>query len=380
MFRIAHTSDLGLKNWPWGGTNPKTGLNKGFEDALKAFEYVVDDAIKQKAQHIIIAGDINEERNPEALLIEKFCGQIQRLVSAGIIVIVVVGNHDLDGGFGTSTSVSYLKALKYPNVHVVDLEPEIFESDGVVYHCLPYFTKNQLGHANNKELQAYIDDWMKNVPIEEDKYNIFVSHYSVESSFYGLEIDEIRLKFKLMEKFDYVALGHIHKYEMFGSDGVTGGYCGSPYIKDFGENVEKYYNMLHLSEGVLDIDKRSIPSREFAEIEMDCDDASLEDVLSTLKENFEGELTDKIVKIKLTTKHRFNPKPIYEFLREEKVFHYVPIQWNVIQVDRKLKIEATSEMKDDELVSAYLKSSKVEKSWVPKILNLHGELSGEVRT
>ena len=184
MLRIAHTSDLGLKNWPWGGTNPETGLNKGFEDAIKAFKYVVEDAIKQKAKYCIIAGDINEERNPEALLIEKFCEQIERLVSAGIIVIICVGNHDLDGGFGTSTSVSYLSALKYPNVYIADTQFRRFEFDDVVFHCIPYWTKTQLGHENNKELQAHIDQCMDKIEISEDKVDIFVSHYSVESSFY----------------------------------------------------------------------------------------------------------------------------------------------------------------------------------------------------
>lgn len=375
MLKIVHTSDLGLKNWSWGGLDPTTGLNKGFLDALRAFKYVVDGAIKSKAKYMIIAGDLNEERSPEPLLVEKFCEQIRRLVDSKIITIIVAGNHDLDGSLGASTSISYLKALQMDYVYVCDLEATDFEFEDVKFHCLPYFTKNQLGHKDNKELQKYLDNWIKNVEMSEDLPNILVSHYSVETSFYGLEIDEIRLKFDLMKKFDYVALGHIHKYEMFNKHGVNGGYCGSPYIKDFGENFNKYYNLIEFKNQKCSVNKVEIPSREYVQIDVDATEAGLEEVLNLLKENFEDKLKDKTVKVRIKTFTRFNPKPIYEFLRSQEVFHYVPIHWDVVQSDRKLKLSATSDMNDVEVVKEYLESVKIDKSWKPKLLDIHSELS-----
>ena len=379
MFKIAHTSDLGLKNWNYGGTDPETGLNKGFLDALKAFAHTITEGIERKVKYFIIAGDINEERNPEMLLVEKFSEQVQRLVQAGIQVIIVCGNHDLDGAVGTSTSVSYLKALKLPLVHVVDLKTEVLEFKDAVFHCLPYFTKNQLGHENNKELQQYLDNWLKKDKLVDGKINLLVSHYSVESSFYGLEIDEIRLKFELMKKYDYVALGHIHKYEMFFKQGVNGGYCGSPYIKDFGENFKKYFNILNnCNTEDMSIEKVEIPSREYVQIDIDALDAALSDVLEILKDNFTDKLEDTAVKVRIKTYQRFNPKPIYEFLRSQKVFHFVPVHWDVVQSDREMKLSVTSSTSDIDVVTQYLDNTKVDKSWIPKLKDLHQELMHEV--
>ena len=382
---IIHTSDLGLKNWSWGGICKKTGLNKGFLDAYNAFEFIVDQAVKWKVGYFIIAGDINEERNPEALLIEKFCVQIQKLVSAGIKTIIVAGNHDLDGSIGSSTSISYLKALKLENVYISDLSDDTFDFEDVTFHCLPYFTKHQLGFDSIKDLQSYVNNWLSTKPqgFDGTKKNIFISHYAVDTSFHGNEIDEVRLPFDLMVDFDYVALGHIHQWEDYSSYGVNGGFCGSPYIKNFGENVDKYFNLVKLDkvdeEGAVLYNSIEIPSRSFMDIELDATESDLSEVLATLKDNFDGKLEDTMVKVRLRTHQRFNPKPIYDFLREQKVFHYLPIHWNIVQADRKLRVSIDDTLSDLDVVKNYVNSCNIENNWLPKIIDIHKEIEDEIK-
>lgn len=387
---VLHTSDLGLKNWTWGGVCSKTGLNKGFLDAYNSFKYIVDAAIDKRVKYVIIAGDINEERNPEALLIEKFCIQIRRLMAHYIKVIIVAGNHDLDGSIGSSTSISYLKALNLENIFISDLKDETFEFGDVVFHCLPYYTKHQLGFDKISDLQEYVNDWLEKKSIKKyyDKEGreirkILISHYAVTTSFDGNEIEEIRLPFELMSRWDYVALGHIHQWEEFSSKGVNGGFCGSPYIKNFGENVDKFYNLVNLgqfnNEDKLHYDAIEIPSRSFVDIDLDAIDSELSDVLDILENNFKGRLKDTMVKVRIKTYQRFNPKPIYDFLRQQEVFHYLPIHWNLIQSTNKAQMTIDNMMQDSEIIETYLKKCKLDETWYNRIMNIHKEIEDDIK-
>ena len=387
---ILHTSDLGLKNWSWGGVCSKTGLNKGFLDAYNAFSYIVEEAIERGVKYFIIAGDINEERNPEALLIEKFCAKIRRLMDYRIKVIIVAGNHDLDGSVGSSTSISYLKALNLENVFISDLRDETFKFPDVVFHCLPYYTKHQLGYDKMSDLQDYINNWLeeKSRKIYYNKNRdrvkrVLISHYAVTSSFNGHEIEEVRLPFELMKRWDYVALGHIHQWEEFSKHGVNGGFCGSPYIKNFGENVDKYFNLVNTkelnSDNKLKYEVIEIPSRSFIDIDLDAIDSELSDVLKILRDNFEGKLEDAMVKVRIKTYHRFNPKPIYDFLRQQKVFHYLPIHWNLVQSNNKLDMTIDESMYDSDVVETYLKKCKLDEDWYNRIMDIHKEIEDDIK-
>ena len=140
---------------------------------------------------------------------------------------------------------------------------------------------------------------------------------------------------------------------------------------------DKFFNIVTFDDGV-SIRKLTVPTREFLEIEVDAQDAELEDVIKVLEKNFDGQLKEKIIKVRIVTRRRFNPKPIYDFLRRQEVFHYVPIHWDFVQPDKIKKIVASVDMKDKEVVKAYLDKTKVEENLADRILKLHDELEDEV--
>ena len=210
--KIIHTSDTQIKNWPYGGTNPETGLNRRFEDALACFDYIIDYAIKAEAQYFIHAGDVNEERNPDSIAIEEFVKRVNRITKAGMKFIIVAGNHDADSAKGTTTSISYLKALEIPNVYIADRSVEVFKFDEigipVRFLCLPYFYKSQLKLDTHDDVTKYLQDRVKKfwsgVPDDDDFVNICVSHYAVDEVF-DFEINEPVLPLKMFQSFDYNA-------------------------------------------------------------------------------------------------------------------------------------------------------------------------------
>jgi len=349
MTKLVHTSDTQIKNWVYGGINPITGLNRRFEDALECLDYVIDYAIKVKAQYFVHAGDVNEERNPDSIAIEEFAKRIARLVKAGIRVVMIAGNHDIDSSIGCTTSISYLKALQIPNLYIADKAVEVFEFDDIGqpirFLCLPYFYKSQFNMATHEDVSDYIQktvaDFHKKYT-EDEFVNVCVSHYTVDKVFEGLDVNEPVIPLSTYEDFDYNAFGHIHAYADYSSLGVIGGYCGSPYRVTHGEKEDKYFNLVDFKEGTLD--KHLIPNREFVDIEIDAVDADHEMLDQFIVNKLAHmELDNKFLKITIKCFEKFNLRSIYQHLESREIFHYAPISFDqqYIQTKDRLKFDPT---------------------------------------
>lgn len=363
--KILHTADSQLKNWSYGGINPKTGFNRRFEDVLDCFDFIIDRAICEKVDFFIHAGDVNEERNPEVLAIDEFSKRIQRLIEADIKIIITAGNHDIDSSIGTSTSISYLKSLKLPDVYIADKEIEIFEFEKINFLCLPYFTKAQLGYEINEEIVELLK---KNIKKFLKKYksntsrNICVMHYSTDEIFKGLEINEPIIPIKFFEKFDYTAMGHIHKYKMYDDIGVIGGYSGSPYKVNFGENHLNYFNIVDFNQGA--INKIEIPNRDFVEIIIDAkeaDSTNIEDFV--LQKIIKMNLENKFLKIIVQCYKSFNCRKIYEYLKSQNIFHYLPIKFDKVRVVEETRFQYKQGMSSVEIVKKFLEKQKLKKDF-----------------
>ena len=370
--KIVHTADTQIKNWPFGGLNPDTGLNRRFEDALGCLDFIIDHAIKIKADFFIHAGDVNEERNPDSISIEKFAERIKKLIDCGIKVIIAVGNHDIDSALGTNTSVSYLKKLGLPNLYIADRETEIFTFDdlGIVFQCFPYFTKAQKGFGNNEELVEYLKE--ESIKFLSDKrweeyYRVAVSHYSVDKVFpEWMEINEPILPITMFQEYDYAAFGHIHHYTMYYDEGVTGGYPGSPYRCSFGEKEEKYFNMIDFESG--EIDKIRIQNRAFIDIEVDAreaDQASIEDFV--IHKLAKMELEGKFLKIKIKCYQNFSPRTIYEHLKKRDIFHYQPVIFEKEKVKEEARLNYQPGLSSGEIVSRFLKKQGLNDDFKKKV-------------
>lgn len=354
-FKLIHLADLGLKSHPYGGINSATGLNKRFEDINRTLMFIVNRSIKFGCKYVIFAGDMNEERNPDSLLIQALSRQIKKLLDNNIRVIIVAGNHDLDGSIGTATSVSHLKELGLNNLYIADTDNErfCFDDDDIEFHCYPYLVRQMKGFEDNIKLSRYVNDSILNAEFKKKK-NVLVAHYSTEKTFEGLQVDEVKLEMDVMKRYDYVALGHIHKYEMFTKLGINGGYSGSIYKKDFGENYDKFVNLLTVNDKKIEFDKIKLPVREFIEFDIDATDCEHDEFYNFVYSNLSGKIKNAIVKLRIKVNSRFNPKPIYDFLRKENVFHFVPIIWDKARKDRSMKIKNIGTLNDVEIIEKRL--------------------------
>ncbi|RLF63754.1 MAG: hypothetical protein DRN30_06200 [Thermoplasmata archaeon] len=110
-----------------------------------------------------------------------------------------------------------------------------------------------------------------------------------------------------------------------------------------------------------------LPVRDFMECEIDATDCGHEDFYDFVFENLKGKIKNKVIKIIVKVDKRFNPKPIYDFLREEEAFHFLPIVWDVNRNHRVVKLTKVNQMNDIEIVDKSLQKLSYDKRMIGNI-------------
>jgi DNA repair exonuclease SbcCD nuclease subunit len=213
--RFLHFADchLGYKQY-----NNKERYN----DFARAFLDVINHALAEEVDFVILAGDLFQKRAIDALTLRQAVQGLRRLQEAGIPCIAVEGNHErayyqdfmgwmdflaLEGlltlispPFQEGEPVLTPAGKKHRNVGYA--EPVA----GVRVYGLPY-----LGASTLTAINAYAQV-LADQPADGVEYAIFVAHAGVQ----GVLADEAgglsyRQWSALHPHVDYLALGHIHK-------------------------------------------------------------------------------------------------------------------------------------------------------------------------
>lgn len=191
-----------------------------FNDFARAFLAVVDAAVKEKVDFVILAGDLFEKRSIDALTLNQAMRGLERLREANIPCIAVEGNHE-HAYYGEA--LGWMRFLAVRDLMVL-LDPEVKEGKpallaysqrrgsyiepvpGLRVHGLRYF-----GASTAKVLESYAAE-LATLPADGIEYSIFVTHAGVEGVVSeeagGLTHSQLA---PLRPHADYVALGHVHK-------------------------------------------------------------------------------------------------------------------------------------------------------------------------
>lgn len=168
----------------------------------RSFEAIVDLALKEQVQAVIITGDIydSDTHNLEAQV--RFAHECERLNKGHIPVFMVQGNHDPSESWAAHINLP-------PNVHVFSSkEPErmplIVHGKTVAYI---YGISCSLQNRDNAIAKLLI-------PNEEDPFSIGVFHGTVGVSEDHEMVGPCKLNDLLDAGMDYWALGHIHKRQV----------------------------------------------------------------------------------------------------------------------------------------------------------------------
>lgn len=240
------------------------------EDQRYILEQILAVASQEQADGVLIAGDIYDKPVPPAEAVQVFDDFLTRLAERKIPVFAISGNHDCAErvAFGArlmSGTGVYLSPVYDGKVTGITLEDEYGEA---VIWLLPFVKPALVRHVFADEeagsYQEAVRIAVNHIVVEEEKRNVLLAHQFVTGAF-RCESEEIlvggldNVDVSVFDRFDYVALGHIHSPQQVGRETVR--YCGTPLKYSFSEaEQEKSVTVVELGKkGQVEI--RTVPLR-----------------------------------------------------------------------------------------------------------------------
>ena len=331
MLKILHFADAHIDMANYGRHDPETGLPLRVMDYLKSLDQIVDTAIQEQVDLVVFAGDTYKDRNPAPTYQREWGLRIMRLSRAGILSLLLVGNHDLSPAFGRAHALDEFSTLNVPKVRVLD-KPQFLgpsDLDGVPLQviALPWISRSGMvanldikgvesGNIYDQletKLAGLVDHWIKGA--DSELPILLTAHASVQGASYGGERTvmlggDLVLSGSLVRNpdLDYVALGHIHKHQNLTSDQKDAPddpppvvYPGSIERVNFGEaGDDKFFVIAKIGRGYAKVDWRQLKNiRPFVDRHLKLESSEgitgqLRKVLSPL-----AQLKDAIVRLVL---------------------------------------------------------------------------------
>jgi len=276
--KILHVADTHLGYSAYRKVT-ENGINQREIDAYDAFKQFVDYAIKSKPDLIIHAGDLFDSVRPNNRAITFAIKQIIRLSKEKIPFVVIAGNHEHPKLKETGHIFSIFDHMNhvYP-VYNAKYETLSFKikKEKITIHAIP---QCELKTQFNEELK-------KLKPDQTADYNIFVSHGAVTGIqvFSMNEFNELIIPTNVISKnFDYIALGHFHRYTKLANNAF---YSGSTERFTFTDAPDKKgFIELELSNGKLKHDFIELENRPMIDPKpIRCSNLKLDEVMKKIKE------------------------------------------------------------------------------------------------
>jgi exonuclease SbcD len=325
--KIVHTADLHIGMELHGPMNPKTGLARRLEDFLASLDRIVDAAIAERADLVIMAGDIYKGRDPTPTHQREFAKRVVRLTRQGIRLLLLAGNHDLPNAENRASSIDIFRALDVAGVRVARasyVERVDTPAGPALVATLPWVPRSALlasAQARGAPMQEIerglvgiisdtVDELAKTVeemradPALVQAPAILVAHVHAQEARDGAErmltvgTDPlVPIERLAIQPFDYVALGHIHAHQALARRPAAV-YPGSIERVTFGEEREaKGYVLAEIGRGSCEWQFVELPARRFVTIKAEALADDPTDHILRRIERRRAELPDAVVRV-----------------------------------------------------------------------------------
>ena len=258
--KILHFADVHIGVENYSRTDPNTGLSTRLQDFLETFDELVDYAIGSDVHLALFCGDAYKSRDPSQTHQREFAKRIVRLSDAGIPSFLLIGNHDTPHVQGRATSLDIYRTLPMPRVTIGDNATTYLietATGPLQIVAAPWIRRSQfLAREEMRGLSTFhinenISDTLTNIiqtqaeRLDPDTPAVLAGHVTVNDARTSSEqsmmlgSDHVLLRSSVaLPQFDYVALGHIHKYQVIGQNPHVV-YPGSLQRIDFGEERDE---------------------------------------------------------------------------------------------------------------------------------------------
>lgn len=240
------------------------------EDQKYILSQILHAAKIKKPDGILLSGDIYDSTIPSAEAVQVFDAFLTELSVERIPAFIISGNHDSAERLAFGSSLMGKSGIYFSRVYDGTIEKiPLQDAYGTVWiHLLPFLRPAVVRHAlpERAEEVSYVADAVRIAleqgAVDENERNVLLAHQFVTGA-KRCEAEELQvgdldqIPVELFERFDYVALGHIHSPQKVGRETVR--YCGSPLKYSFSEaGQEKSITVVELKEkGTVEL--RTIP-------------------------------------------------------------------------------------------------------------------------
>lgn len=388
--KILHTSD-----WHLG---KRLFKSERLPEQELFLEWLIDTITQEKVDVLIVAGDIFDVPSPPNLaqkLFFKFIYQLKELKY--LTTIIIGGNHD-------SSSLLQIPKSFFKDIdcHIRSGLPScpdesdiLIEKDGIIYgfKTLPYFRNFELLNNITKEdnedenvIKDFFSDYFSNwISKTQPEVKFLIAHhvfgnYEMSGSEHAIHlsgIDHFPLDW-VKDKFDYVALGHIHK-KMVMNETPPIIYPGSPIPMRFSESGIKRVVLIDSAKEKLSYKMLEVPIfRNLVKLSLTLDNYQKKIKQLILTEKNKNLPTFLEVNMYLDAPEKGLADTIREKLKKSNIelLSYIPLTNNK-QNDKSHRIKV-GDLSIDELFKKYF-TEKYPESDVPKeILNSFNELLQDI--
>ena len=246
--KLIHLGDLHL-----GKTLADFNLNS---DQKYILDQILDIVDRESADGVLICGDVYDKSIPSEEATKLLDNFLSRLAEKNVKTFMISGNHDSDDRLNFGKSFFESRNVYISAVFNGTLEKQVVSDGGneVNFYLLPFVKASQVRHYFPEETIENYEDAVRvifeHADIDENACNILLAHQFVSGKgedpktagsegVATLNVGTIeKIGYDLFDKFDYVALGHIHSPQRVGREEIR--YAGSPLKYSLSEiNNEK---------------------------------------------------------------------------------------------------------------------------------------------
>ena len=277
MPRIAHVSDCHL-GYRSGYRVTPTGVNQREADVALAFRSAIDGVLAARPDIVLIAGDLFHSPKPNNSAIIFAFDQIQRLRDAGLPVVLVAGNHDLNR---TSESACILHLFKRIGVDLAVDGPRVFD-----YPALELAVTAVPDHCD-----------LEGIAPGEARNRVLLIHGQVEGTCPWMT-NVIPREMVEDERWSAICCGDYHTQHRVADRAWYSGsleFCSTDIWAEAG--TPKGWLLWDLEQGT--VDPQPVPTRTVIDLEsLDCTDRTPQEIDALLAERL-TDIIGKIVRLKL---------------------------------------------------------------------------------
>ena len=262
--KLIHLSDLHI-----GKRVNEISMLEDQEYILLQILQIIDD---EKADAVLICGDVYDKSVPSAEAVTLFDDFLCRLAQRKIPVLIISGNHDSPERLAFGNRLLELGGIHISPVYDGQVRSVTLtdEHGEAVFWLLPFIKPTHVKRFYPEDgIESYTDAVrvaLEKMPVDTSKRNILLTHQFVTGSV-TCDSEELsvggsdNVDAAVLEAFDYVALGHIHGPQNIGSNRIR--YCGTPLKYSFSESAHhKSVTVVNLgAKGSLELQLRPLQPR-----------------------------------------------------------------------------------------------------------------------